>query len=56
VLLFSSGKIQHIVSIFDQDSAFRFRLGDIYGIREDSHFSSCNFLYIACRKSIGLGD
>ena len=56
VLLLSSSKVQHIVGIFYQDSALRFRLGDINGVCENCDFSSRHFLYIACRKSSDIGS
>ena len=48
VLLLSPGEIQHVIGIFDQNSALRFRLCNVNGVREDCDLRFCDFFHIAC--------
>lgn len=49
MFLFSSGKVEHLVGVFDENGAFGFGLGNVECGREDDDFGFGDFFYDALR-------
>lgn len=48
VLLFTAREVQHLVGIFDEDSALRLRLRSVDRVGKYGDFSLRDLLHIAC--------